>query len=88
MIVSSPFFSLIAMEDAATPPAEWLGAQIRRLERLLDLQREHSANLNHSGRRLLNHAIFVTYVECRESGGRDMALAILDGERLEVQTPA
>ena len=86
--MSSPFISLLAPEVTSTPPAGWLGTQIRRLERLIDLQREHSANLNHSGRRLLNHAIFVTYVECRDSGGRDMALASLDGERLEVRTSA
>ena len=64
------------------PPAGWLGAQLRRLRRLLDLQREHSENLNPGGRRLLNHAIFVTYIECVDSGGCDMARDILRGDRI------
>ncbi len=71
------------VEDAALP-AGWLGVQMRRLQRLLDLQREHQGSLNPSGRRLINHAIFATYLECVDSGGGDMARAILRGERLHV----
>ncbi len=58
-----------------SPPPGWLGAQLRRLQRLLDLQLEHSENLNPGGRRLLNHAIFVTYVELR--GENPLTIALL-----------
>mgnify|MGYP001315787395 CR=1 FL=1 len=71
-------------------PAGWLGAQLRRLQRLLDLQQAHSENLNPDGRRLLNHAIFVTYIDCVDSGGADMAREILRGDRIQERpsTPA
>lgn len=72
------------------PPAGWLGAQLRRLQRLLDLQQAHSENLNPGGRRLLNHAIFVTYIDCVDSGGADMAHEVLHGDRIQERpsTPA
>ena len=64
------------------PPAGWLGAQLRRLQRLLELQQAHSKSLNPGGRRLLNHAIFVTYIDCVDSGGADMAREVLRGARV------
>ena len=69
-----------------SPPPGWLGAQLRRLQRLLDLHLEHSENLNPGGRRLLNHAIFVTYVDCVDSGGSDAAREILRGDRIPERT--
>ena len=59
--MSSETASVVAatfdLEAIPSPPAGWLGAQLRRLQRLLDLQGEHSENLNPGGRRLLNHDI-------------------------------
>ena len=71
-----------------SPPPGWLGAQLRRLQRLRDLQLEHSENLNPGGRRLLNHAIFVTYVDCVDSGGSDAAREILRGDRIPDRSTA
>lgn len=64
-------------EEPAAGPAGWLGLQLRRLERLVDLQQAHCEQLNPQGRRLLSHAIFVTYVDCRELGGEALAARLI-----------
>lgn len=64
-----------------TPPG-YLADQLVRLERLLDLQREHKDELNQEGYRLLNHAVFTTFIECREYGGEEMALALISGRKV------
>lgn len=75
--------AIIDLPEIVALPPGWLGFQMRRLQRLLDLEHDHTDHLNSSGRRLLSHAIFVTYLECRDSGGGDMARAVLKGDRLE-----
>lgn len=58
-------------------PGGWLGQQLQRLQRLLALRDAHAAHLNDEGRRLLDHAIFTTFVDCRELGGEILAAALL-----------
>jgi len=58
-------------------PGGWLGQQLQRLQRLLALRDVHATLLNDEGRRLLDHAIFTTFVDCRELGGEGLASALL-----------
>ena len=58
-------------------PEGWLEHQLRRLQRLVDLRTAHAEQLNDSGRRLLQRAIFSTYVECRDLGVAEIAHAVL-----------
>ena len=58
-------------------PGGWLGQQLQRLQRLLALRDAHLTHLNDEGRRLLDHAIFTTFVDCRELGGEVLASALL-----------
>lgn len=58
-------------------PGGWLGQQLQRLQRLLALRDAHATHLNDEGRRLLDHAIFTTFVDCRELGGEALASALL-----------
>ncbi len=73
-------------------PRGWLGVQLQRLDRLLALQDAHGPDLNGNGRQLLHHAIFATYVECRDLGGAEVAASILrqygEGDDGEVDLPA
>ena len=72
---------LQAPDDAPPPPGGWLGEQLQRLQRLLALRDAHASNLNSEGRRLLDHAIFTTFVDCRDLcrdlGGEARASALL-----------
>jgi hypothetical protein len=63
--------------EGAPPPGGWLGQQLDRLQRLLALRDAHEAHLNDEGRRLLDHAIFTTFVDCRDLGGEARAAALL-----------
>lgn len=81
------------MADAArldvTPaalPGGWLGQQLQRLQRLLALRAAHAAHLNAEGRHLLDHAIFTTFVDCRELGAETLASALLAQEGLTAAT--
>lgn len=65
-------------EEPALPEG-WLEHQLRRLQRLVDLRTVHAEQLNDSGRRLLQRAIFSTYVECRELGVTEIARGVLSG---------
>ncbi len=69
---------------ASAMPAGWLGIQLRRLERLLSLQRAHAEELNASGHRLLQQATFTTYMECRELGGEQLAAEMLAAHQASV----
>ncbi len=62
----------------AAPPGEWGTQVLGRLGRLVDLRAAHDPNLNAGGRRLLQQAIFSTYVDCRDLGLDAAAQAILD----------
>lgn len=66
-------------------PGGWLGQQLRRLQRLLSLRQAHAEHLNAEGRRLLDRAIFTTFVDCRELGAEELATALLAQDGL---TPA
>ena len=68
---------LQAPDDAPPPPGGWLSEQLQRLQRLLALRDAHASNLNSEGRRLLDHAIFTTFVDCRDLGGEARASALL-----------
>ena len=81
------------MADAArldvTPaalPGGWLGQQLQRLQRLLALRAAHAAHLNAEGRHLLDHAIFTTFVDCRDLGAETLASALLAQEGLTAAT--
>jgi hypothetical protein len=58
-------------------PGGWLGQQLQRLQRLQLLRDAHAPQLNEEGRRLLDHAIFTTFVDCRELGAESLAAAML-----------
>ena len=68
---------LQAPGGAPPPPGGWLSEQLQRLQRLLALRDAHASNLNAEGRRLLDHAIFTTFVDCRDLGGEARASALL-----------
>lgn len=51
-----------------------------RLRRLLQQRVERSAALNTDGIRLLDHAIFSTYCDCRTLGGEVMAQGLISAE--------
>lgn len=63
--------------DGPPPSGGWLHQQLDRLQRLLALRDAHEAHLNDEGRRLLDHAIFTTFVDCRDLGGEERAAALL-----------
>ena len=74
------------LADLSAPlPGGWLGQQLQRLQRLLALRDAHVSHLNDEGRRLLDHAIFTTFVDCRELGGETLAAALLT--TLQTDTP-
>lgn len=63
-----------AIEQA---PAELAQERFQRLERLVCLRDMHADELNDEGRRLLQHAIFTTYMDCRDLGMAESADAIV-----------
>ena len=78
---------LQASDDAPPPPGGWLGEQLQRLQRLLALRDAHASNLNEEGRRLLDHAIFTTLVDCRDLGGEARASALLAAAEVDAAAP-
>ena len=64
---------------AADPNANerLLGVFLSRLRRLLQHRVERAAALNPEGIRLLNHAIFSTYCDCRTLGGQAIAQGLI-----------
>ena len=78
MVQDSAAANLEDLLAATAPlPGGWLGQQLQRLQRLLALRDSHASHLNDEGRRLLDHAIFTTFVDCRELGGEALAAALL-----------
>ena len=63
--------------DPGTVPEGWLDTQLQRLQRLVDLQAAQTEQLNAQGRRLLQRAIFATYIECRDLGISATARAVI-----------
>jgi hypothetical protein len=51
--------------------------QLRRLERLLRLRRQHEHDLNRQGLRLIDRAVFAAYCDCRDAGAGDDARHVL-----------
>jgi hypothetical protein len=75
---AGPSISELALNEPAPPLlGGWLGQQLQRLQRLLALRDAHATHLNDEGRRLLDHAIFTTFVDCRELGGEQLASSLL-----------
>jgi len=68
-------FKLAAEIEQA--PAELAQERFQRLERLVCLRDMHADELNGEGRRLLQHAIFTTYIDCRDLGIAESADAIV-----------
>ena len=66
--------------DAVVEGAGWETALLQRLERLCALESAHQASLNDEGRHLIRHAIFATFVECRDSGIGPAAAKLLEEE--------
>ena len=58
-------------------PAELAQERFQRLERLVCLRDAHDDELNEEGRRLLQRAIFTTYLDCRELGMVEIVDAIV-----------
>ena len=58
---------------------DWPALYLQRLGRLLALETAHAGQLNARGRRLLQHAIFTTYVDCRGLGWGAAAMGLLAG---------
>ena len=58
-------------------PESLKSVYVARIERLLRLRREHEAELNSQGIRLLDRAIFAAFCACREAGVEDKAKLIL-----------
>ena len=72
-----------ALDAQAVVPADWPEAQLKRLQRLVELRAAHDATLNDHGRRLLQQAIFSTYVDLRDTGAEDDAQSILTQSMLD-----
>lgn len=50
---------------------------VRRLRRLVGIRREHGARMNAQGLRLLDHAIYSTFCDCRDQGRGDEANVLI-----------
>ncbi len=68
----------VSPTDPDPVPEGWLDTQLQRLQRLVDLQAAQTAQLNAQGRRLLQRAIFATYIECRDLGISATARAVIE----------
>lgn len=73
---------------AESNPASLRVIYLERLERLLDLRRQHEQELNQQGLRLLDHSVFAAYCDCRDVGGEEEAQAILRQPRPRAELPA
>lgn len=54
-----------------------LGIFLNRLRRLMQHRAQHASALNPDGIRLLDHAIFSTYCDCRRLGGQAVAQGLV-----------
>ena len=61
---------------------------LQRLQRLLQLRRQHEEELNPQGMRLLDHSVFAAYCDCRDVGAEQEAQAILREPRPPFERPA
>jgi hypothetical protein len=68
-----------ATSFSSAQPAVLRHVYLRRLERLVRLRRVHEEELNERGIRLLDHAIFAAYCDCRAVGAEREARDLLDG---------
>ncbi len=73
---------------AESNPASRRVIYLERLERLLDLRRQHEQELNQQGLRLLDHSVFAAYCDCRDVGCEEEAKAVLRKPRPPAELPA
>lgn len=72
---------------AQARPDALRASYLARMKRLLRLRRQHQHELNERGLRLLDHAIFAAYCDCREVGAEREARALLRRAHLTFQEP-
>lgn len=60
---------------------------LARLRGLLRLRRQHQHELNEQGLRLLDHAIFAAYCDCRDGDFEEEALKLLHQARFAIPAP-
>ena len=65
---------------------EMRGVYLRRLQRLLDLRKNHEGQLNFEGMRLIDKSIYATYCDCVSVGALEAAQEVL--RRSTVALPA
>ena len=68
-------------------PVSLKSVYVDRLERMLRLRREHEAELNSQGIRLLDRAIFAAYCACREADVEDRAKSVLLDANVTLRQP-
>jgi len=56
---------------------EMQGVYLRRLQRLLDLRRNHEGQLNFEGMRLIDKSIYATYCDCVSVDASEAAQEVL-----------
>jgi hypothetical protein len=56
---------------------EMQGVYLRRLQRLLDLRKNHEGQLNLDGIRLIDKSIYATYCDCISVGALEAAQEVL-----------
>ena len=76
-IVQEFVTSQLQAPDMRPPPGGWLSEQLQACSGCWRCVTRMRRNLNSEGRRLLDHAIFTTFVDCRDLGGEARASALL-----------
>jgi hypothetical protein len=71
----APFASLPVQTETAG--LEMRGVYLRRLQRLLQLRKNHEGQLNFDGIRLLDKSIYATYCDCISVGALEAAQEVL-----------
>lgn len=73
----SPESLLSFRTSGANGEDQLLGIFLNRLRRLMQHRVQHAGALNPDGIRLLDHAIFSTYCDCRRLGGQAVAQGLV-----------
>jgi hypothetical protein len=66
---------------------EMQGVYLRRLQRLLQLRKNHEGQLNLEGLRLLDKSIYATYCDCVSVGAPEAAQEVLRRSTVTVTLP-
>jgi len=79
---------------SASPPlqidsfgTEMRGVYLRRLQRLLQLRKNHEGQLNFDGIRLLDKSIYATYCDCVSVGALEAAQEVLRRSTVGLSQP-